>query len=507
MLFGVLTRSREKTNLLKKLIINAAHPEERRAAIIENGVLQQLSIENTTREQTRGNIYKGVVQKIEYSLHAAFVEYGGSRPGFLPLNEVHPKYYSVTQKDTWKKPPAEKILRKNQEVVVQVAKEGKGTKGASLSTYLSIPGRYLVLMPGEKRTGVSKKIEDETERKKLKDIGKQLKLPDSMGFIIRTAGLNKTKKELQRDANYLLRLLNAIESRSRDLPVPSMIYQETNSVIQAIRDYFTTDISEVLVDDPDLFKRVRDFFKLVIPKNQKIVKPYEERIPIFQKFNIEEQIECLYKRTVPLKSGGSISIDPTEALVSVDVNTAHFTRGKNPEQNTLITNLEAADEIARQLRLRDLGGLIVIDFIDMKSHKDRQLVEKQFKNAFRVDKANTEFARISKFGILEMSREQLRAPLIDMSHENCEYCKGTGKTRSRESLSLAILHEIYDLSATDDLAEIKVTLSREAGEYLLNQKRSELHTIEKHFGGEIHIFCEQRTPVDAYTIKRTGKKK
>ena len=501
MFFSALTRTRNKPNMSKKMIINVIHPEESRVAIIEDGILKELSIETTKKEKTRGNIYKGTVQKVQHSLHAAFVDYGNDRHGFLRLDEVHPDYFSQKPTSVRGRPPAGKILRKDQKVVVQVTKEGTGTKGAALTTYISLPGRYLVLMPGYKRTGVSRKIDDESERKKLKDIGRQLKLPESMGLIIRTAGLNKNKKDLQNDANYLLRLWKAIQTRSKELPAPSLVYQESSMVIQSIRDYFTIDISEVLIDDSEVFKKVKEFFKQVIPKHHKAVKLYEDKTPIFLKYRIEEQIESLYKRTVPLKSGGSISIDPTEALVAIDVNTARFTRVKDPEETALITNLEAADEIARQLRLRDLGGLIVIDFIDMKSHKNRQQVERHLRNAFKLDKANIEFSRISKFGILEMSREHLRTPLFDESHVKCVYCEGSGKTRSRESLSLAILREIYEKVSTGDIAEIQVTLSPDAAKYLLNNKRTELHNIERQFNTMIFILSETITPTDSYRLE------
>ncbi len=479
------------------MIINAVHPEESRVAIIENGNLQNLALATETREKIRGNIYKGIVQKVVHSFNAAFVDFGFSRHGFLPLDEVHPEYHSAA-KD---KLTSAKILRKNQEVIVQVTKEEKGTKGPSLTTYISLPGRYLVIMPGHKRTGISRKIEDEAERKKLKDIGRQLKLPESIGFIIRTAGLSKSKRDLQKDANYLLRLWKAITKRSKELTSQGIIYQESNIVIQSIRDYFTTDISEVLVDNPEVFKKVKDFFKQVIPKHQKTVRLYENKTPVFIKYNIEKQIESLYKRTISLKSGGSISIDPTEALVAVDVNTARFTRVKNPEETSLITNLEAADEIARQLRLRDLGGLIVIDFIDMKSLKNRQQVERQIKNAFKIDKANIEISRISKFGLIEISREYLRTPLFDESHIECTYCSGSGKTRSRESLSLVILREIYDKVSTGSIAEIQVTLFHDVATYLLNQKRKELFNIEKQFDTIISIFSDNIKPADNYSLE------
>ncbi len=501
MIFSAFTRGRHKGNEAKKMLINVVHPEESRVAIIDNGLLTNLVIETIAIDKIKGNIYKGVVQRVEPSLHAAFVDCGFGRPGFLPLDEVQYSYHKRQfHHAKGSRPPAGKILSRDQEVIVQVTKEAKGTKGAALTTFLSLPGRYLVLMPGYKRTGVSRKIEDEEERKKLKDITAELNLPEAMGVIIRTAGLHKTRKELQADADYLLRLWKAIESRARELEAPCPVYQESSMVIQAIRDYFTTDISEVLVDNAEIGRKVREFFKQVIPKYQKVVRLYEEKTPLFLKYKIEEQIEPLYRRMVTLKSGGTITIDPTEALVAIDVNTARFTQVKNPEETALITNLEAADEIARQLRLRDLGGLIVIDFIDMKDLKDRQNVERQLRTAFKDDKANIEISRISKFGLVEMSRERLRAPLLDTSYIACLHCGGAGRIKSREALAMSALNEIYHKAADASHAEIRLSIAAEAATYLLNQKRKDLLGIEQTYSTKLSIFCEALTPVDSYRL-------
>lgn len=504
MLFSVLSRGRSKIDSGKKMIINVIHPEESRVAIIEDGKLSNLAVETTNVEKIRGNIYKGVVQRVEPSLYAAFIEYGGPKPGFLPLDEVRNAYYQEPgpqQQGRGGKLPPGKILRKGQEVIVQVSKEVKGTKGAALTTFISLPGRYLVLMPGYSRTGISRKIDDEEERQKLKDISRELVLPENMGVIVRTAGLSKTKKELQGDADYLVRLWNAIEARGLEVAAPALIYHESNMVIQSIRDYFTTDTSEVLIDNVEMFKRARDFFKQVIPKYHKVVRLYEEKIPIFLKYKIEEQIAPLYRRVVPLKSGGSISIDPTEALVAIDVNTGRFTRVKDPEESTFITNLEAADEIARQLRLRDLGGLIVIDFIDMKSQKNRQSVERQLRNAFKSDKANIEITKISQFGLLEMSRERLRTPLVDVSHTQCLCCGGSGSLKSRESIALSVLTTAFDKASAGGCAEIKIWVSDDAANYLLNNKRRDLLSIEQQFSTRIHVYTENMSPVDTFRME------
>jgi len=501
MIFSAFSRSRQKADDAKKMLINVMHPEESRVAIISNGVLTNLVIESTSTEKIKGNIYKGIVQRVEPSLHAAFVDCGFGRPGFLPLDEVQRSYHKKPVQHVKNgRPPANKILAKDQEVIVQVTKEAQGKKGAALTTFLSLPGRYLVLMPGYRRTGVSRKIEDEQERKKLKDISAELNLPESMGVIVRTAGVHKTRKELQADADYLLRLWKAIEARGREQQAPCLIYQESSMVIQAIRDYFTTDIADVIVDNAEVCKRVREFFKQVIPKHHKVVKLYEEDMPLFLKYGVEQQIEPLYRRTVSLKSGGTITIDPTEALVAIDVNTARFTQVKDPEETALITNLEAADEIARQLRLRDLGGLIVIDFIDMDDLKNRQQVERQLRAAFRDDKANIEILRISKFGLVELSRERLRSPLAAAHYVACPHCGGAGKVKSTEALAMTALNELYHKAPQARNAELKLRLAADAALYLLNQKRRDLVRIEQTSGAKISILCEQTAPADSYRL-------
>jgi ribonuclease E len=500
MLFSSFTHSRDKTVSKRKLLINVSHPEESRIAIIEDGILSDLAIEISSREKQRGNIYKGTVQKIVQSFRAAFVDYGSSRHGFLPLDEVHPDYYSVDSPSKASISPG-RMLHNGQEVLVQVVKEEKDTKGASLTTYLSLPGRYLVLTPGSNRSGISRKIEDDAERKKLKEIAHQLNLPDGMGVIVRTAGLSKNKKDLQRDSAYLLRLWKAIQEKSKASPAPALIYQESSTVIQAIRDYYTSDIGEVIVDNQEMFKKVRDFFRQVIPKNYRQVKHYEEREPLFSRYQLEEQIASIHERKIPLKSGASISIDPTEALVAIDVNSARFTKIKDPEETALITNLEAADEIARQLRLRDLGGLIVIDFIDMKSTRNRQQVERHLRNAFKVDKANIELSAISKFGLLEMTREQIRPSLSDLSYTPCAVCGGRGKVKSTELLSLSILRNIHTQASAGKLALVHATLAPQIAQYLLNQKRAALCELEKEFDIKIIITVDTGSVADQVAVE------
>lgn len=507
MFFSSFKKSKSPPLSSKRMLINVAHPEETRVAIIENGILNDLSLETRNSEKTRGNIYKGRVQSVQHSLYAAFVDFGCGKPGFLPLDEVQPIYFSGKEPEKRKKLPADKILKKGQDIIVQVIKEEKGSKGALLTTYVSIPGRYMVIMPGNVRSGVSKKIEDEAERKKLKDLVKQLKIPETMGIIIRTAGLNRTKKELQRDADYLLKLYKAIEIKAKQIPAPGLIYHESSIIIQAIRDYFTPDIEEVLVDSQQAFRQVKDFFKQVVPRHHKIVKLYEKTIPILYEFNIETQIDSLYKRKVKLKSGGSISIDPTEALVSIDVNTGKFTSVKDPEESSLITNLEAADEIARQLRLRDLGGLIVIDFIDMKHSKNRQQLERHLKNAFKTDKANVEFSKISRFGLLEMSREHLRTTLAEETQTICPRCSGCGLIRSDLSVSMSILRALQTKAASGAYREMKVSTSADIAAFLLNAKRGNLADIEKQFDVVVTITSPCTSSEQLYTIDCLDKQK
>jgi ribonuclease E len=507
MLFSSFSLSREKSGATKKMLINVVDPEESRIAIIENGKLLDLTIEISGREKQRGNIYKGVVQKIVPSFRAAFVDYCGTRHGFLPLDEVHPDYYSVSAPDRKSVPSPNKILQRGQEVLVQVVKEEKDTKGASLTTYLSLPGRYLVLTPGSNRSGISRKIEDESERNKLKDIARELHLPEGMGVIVRTAGLSKIKKDLQRDAAYLLRLWKAIQEKAKSARPPAVIFQESSTVIQALRDYFTSDIDEVIVDSQEMFKKVRDFFKQVIPKHYRQVKLYEGREPLFSKYGVEAQIESIHERKITLKSGGSIVIDPTEALVAIDVNSARFTQLKDPEETVLITNLEAAEEIGRQLRLRDLGGLIVIDFIDMKSQKNNQQVERHLRNAFKVDKANIELSKISKFGLLEMTREQIRSPLSAMGYSACSACGGRGRIKSTESLSLIILRKIHAQASAGTSSQVHATLYPPVAQYLLNQKRAELCSIEKEFNMKIMITADPETPAEQYQLEFVNKEK
>jgi ribonuclease E len=472
------------------MLINVADEEESRVAIVEDGTLEEFTLEVSAKELIRGNIYNGVVVKVEPSLQAAFVDYGGKRHGFLPMGEIHQQWYAPDSRngDRDRRPRIQEVLKRNQKVMVQVVKEEMGSKGASLSTYVSLPGRYLVVMPdAEGAGGISRKIEDEEERKKLKEIITQLEPPPNIGIIVRTAGLNRNKAELQRDFAYLQRLWASIQEKSQQSLAPALIYQEHDLVIRSIRDYFTPDIQEVLVDDREVYRRARDFFQAVMPRYQGRVKLYRDKKPLFAKYQLEEQIEAIYSQKVELRSGGSIVIAPTEALVAIDVNSGRATKEKGIEETAFKTNLEAAQEVARQLRLRDLGGLIVIDFIDMRNLKHIQEIEKALKQAVKRDKARMQVSRISQFGLLELSRQRLKPTILEGNYLKCPHCEGSGLVKSTISLALQILRRIRTEAAKDTLAGVKAVLPMEVANYLLNQKRKEIARLEEEYSLDIHL--------------------
>ena len=475
----------------KRMLINVADEEESRVAIVEDGILEEFTIETASKEQIKGNIYNGVIVKVEPSLQAAFVDYGGNRHGFLPIGEIHARWFnddSKSAEDRERRPRIQDVLQRNQRVIVQVVKEELGTKGASLSTYVSLPGRYLVLMPeSETSGGISRKIEDEEERKKLKEIVTQLEPPPNMGIIVRTAGLNRNKAELQRDMAYLQRLWASIVDKGQQSPAPSLIYREQDLVIRSIRDYFTPDIQEVLIDDREVYYRARDFFQAVMPRYHGRVKLYREKKPLFANYQIEEQLETIYNHKVNLKQGGSIVIDQTEALVAIDVNSGRATREKTIEETAFKTNMEAAQEIARQLRLRDLGGLIVIDFIDMRNAKHNQEIEKTLRQAVKRDKARTQVARISQFGLLELSRQRLKPTILEGNYQSCPHCDGSGLIRSTVAFALSILRRIRAEAAKDTLAAVKAHLPMDVAFYLLNQKRKEIAQLEEGYNLTLNL--------------------
>ena len=475
----------------KRMLINVADEEESRVAIVEDGILEEFTIETASKEQIKGNIYNGVIVKVEPSLQAAFVDYGGNRHGFLPIGEIHARWFNDDGKaaeDRERRPRIQDVLQRNQRVIVQVVKEELGTKGASLSTYVSLPGRYLVLMPeSETSGGISRKIEDEEERRKLKEIVTQLEPPPNMGIIVRTAGLNRNKAELQRDMAYLQRLWASIEGKSQQSPAPALIYREQDLVIRSIRDYFTPDIQEVLVDDREVYYRARDFFQAVMPRYHGRVKLYREKKPLFAKYQLEEQLETVYSHKVNLKQGGSIVIDQTEALVAIDVNSGRATREKSIEETAFKTNTEAAQEVARQLRLRDLGGLIVIDFIDMRNAKHNQEIEKTLRQAVKRDKARTQVGRISQFGLLELSRQRLKPTILEGNYQSCPHCEGSGLIRSAVAFALSVLRRIRAEAAKDTLAAVNAQLPMDVAFYLLNQKRKEIAQLEEEYNLTLNL--------------------
>ncbi len=475
--------------MIKKMLINAQDPEESRMAIVEDGILAELIVETSLPAPARGNIYKAKIVNIEPSLQAVFVDYGESRHGFLPFSEIHPANYAPSTQEREKefRPRIQELIRRNQEVLVQMERGEMGTKGAALTTYISLPGRYLVLMPGSDGGGISRKIEGEKERRKIKEIVQELEVPAGMGVIVRTAGLDRAKTDLGKDLQYLLRLWDSIQGKAEKTPAPALIYKERDLVIRSIRDYFSPEVEEVLIDSREIFNQAKEFFRTIMPRYQDKLKLYGEKRPLFSKYELEKQIETIYQRRVSLQSGGSIAVDPTEALVSVDVNSGRATQGRGMEETALRTNLEAAGEIARQLRLRDLGGLVVIDFIDMYDRKHKQEVERSLRNALKRDKARIEMGRVSRFGLLELSRQRIRTALSEKTFTPCEYCDGTGMVKSTESAALSVLRQVRAGLARGGCTQVRVELPDEVATYLLNQKREELFRLEKQYGLKIQI--------------------
>ncbi|OGA84546.1 MAG: ribonuclease E [Burkholderiales bacterium RIFCSPHIGHO2_01_FULL_63_240] len=461
---------------MKRMLINATQPEERRLAIVDGQKLLDFETEIEGREQRKGNIYKAVVTRVEPSLEACFVDYGEDRHGFLPFKEISRQYFK--EGADVRSAKIQEVIKEGQELLVQVEKEERGNKGAALTTFVSLAGRYLVLMPNNPRGGgVSRRIEGD-EREELKEAMDQLEYPKGMSLIARTAGIGRSAAELQWDLNYMLKLWTAIDDASTAGKGAYLIYQESSLVIRAIRDYFTSDIGEILIDTDDIYEQAKQFMLHVMPDQSNRVKRYRDDAALFARFQIEHQIETAFSRTVNLPSGGAIVIDHTEALVSVDVNSARATRGSDIEETAFRTNLEAADEIARQMRLRDLGGLIVMDFIDMEDSKHRREVEQRLRDALRTDRARVQFSSISKFGLLEMSRQRLRPALSEGSHITCPRCNGTGHIRDTESSALQILRIIQEESMKDNTSAVHVQVPVEVTSFLLNEKRTEITKIE-----------------------------
>jgi ribonuclease E len=532
----------------QEMLINVAQPEECRIALVEDNTLEELYIERTSQDNFVGNIYKGVVVNLEPSIQAAFVDFGVGRNGFLHISDVEPQYFRQggynpdepldgnghhapraeadfgdddeeeeeggngggngdsgpgPQTRMRKrrrmggrpriKPPIQDIFRRGDEVLVQVIKEGIGTKGPTLSTYISIPGRYLVLMPALGRVGVSRKIEDDLVRRRLRGIMLELSPPRGLGFIVRTAGSDRTKKELSRDLAYLLRLWKVIVRRIRKHPGPVAIYEESDMIIRTIRDIFTTEVDAIYIDEPQAYERAKEFLQIVMPRFVNRLQLYEGKDPLFHKYGLEDEIMSIHQRRVPLRAGGSIVIDQTEALVAIDVNSGNFRADDSAEETAFQINLIAAKEIARQLRLRDLGGVIVNDFIDMRKERHRRGVERAMRDALRRDRARTKILRTSPFGLIEMTRQRIRPSLRSSVYRHCPACNGTGLVKTAESMALEVIRRLLLASHIAEISRVTVSVANDVASYLNNKKRRELMRIEEQ--GNMLVLIEGRDHV------------
>ena len=507
----------------KEMLINVLQPEESRIAIVEDGVLEELYVERNSLENYVGNIYKGRVVNIEPSIQAAFVDFGVGRNGFLHVSDVEFQYYKhlvgsdgelgdeddedgadgddaadprrgrdkgrgrVNERSARGKPPIQEIFTRGSEVLVQVIKGGIGSKGPTLSTYISIPGRYLVLMPGLQRVGVSRKIADEDARKRLKRILRDLNPPEGLGFIIRTAGVDRSQADLQRDLNYLLRLWTVIVGRIKKFPAPVDIYEESDMIIRTIRDIYSTEIDAIWIDEPRAFERAREFMNIVLPRHVDTVKLYDGREPLFHQYDIEQEITRIQSRHVPLKGGGSIVIDQTEALVAIDVNSGNFRMDDDAEENAYQVNLRAAAEISRQIRLRDLGGVIVNDFIDMREERHRRGVERALHDAVRRDRARTKILRISPFGLIEMTRQRIRPSLRRSVYEDCPCCAGTGQVKTAESMAIDVMRLLMTNANREDVSRVTVDVHERVAAFLNNRKRRDITNLEEIYSVSISI--------------------
>ena len=489
----------------KEMLINAFQPEESRIAIVEDGILEELYVERNSLENYVGNIYKGRVVNLEPSIQAAFVDFGVGRNGFLHVSDVEYQYYKhllgrggrrpdderrprrMDERNPRNKPNIQEIFRRGSEVLVQVIKEGIGTKGPTLSTYISIPGRYLVLMPGLQRVGVSRKIADDESRRKLRRLLEELNPPEGLGFIIRTAGIDRSRADLQRDLNYLLRLWKVIVRRIKRTRAPVDIYQESDVVIRTIRDIYNSEIDEVHIDDPQAYERAMEFAKIAIPRHAHRFKLYEGKEPLFNKYGIEDEIQRIHARRVPLKGGGSIVIDQTEALVAIDVNSGNFRADNDAEETAYQVNLRAAKEICRQIRLRDLGGVIVNDFIDMRDERHRRGVERVLHNAIRRDRARTKVLRISPFGLIEMTRQRIRPSLRRSMFEDCPCCHGAGLVKTAESMAIEVIRMLLSAAHQEAVSRISLEVHERVANFLNNRKRKYVAQIEDKSNVSISI--------------------
>lgn len=507
----------DRGDLVLKLLINAEEPEECRLALLENGRLESIHVSTINRTQTKNNIYKGKIVAIEPNLQAAFVDYGTEKNGFLPFSEIHPEYYKQELPDNiqqlvdahhWKKLSITDVVEKGQDVMVQVVKEEVGKKGANMTTYLSLPGRSVVLMPGSDSSGISRKISGEERRGQLRKAMNALEIPEGIGWIVRTASVDITKTALSRDVGYLLRLWEEIKKKAQTLEGVGQVYEDHQSVLRFLREHFDPAIEEILVDDKDAMEQVKEFISM-LPSAQRDVKVrmHKGSRPIFNQFSVEDQIESIFQPKVNLPSGGSIVIEPTEALVSIDVNSGSTSKGKNFDQSIYQANLEAAGEIGRQLRLRDLGGLIVVDFIDMRNKKHIRDVERQLKQAMRNDKAKVDFSRISKFGLMQISRQKLGSPIEAGNYRVCTHCKGRGTVRSVETLALFYLRRIQTGASRKHVARVECHFPLDVAQYLLNNKRHEIHEHETRYNTEIAIIADpSMSPIENEIILHKAEK-
>ena len=490
----------------KKMLINVVEPEECRIAILEDHTLEELYIERISRGQAVGNIYKGKVINVEPSLEAAFVDIGLKRNGFLHVSEVvEPSPVEIEpggevhHRREYKR--IQTLLNPGQEVLVQVTKEAVGEKGPSLTTDISLPGRFLVLMPHARKHGVSRKIVEEEERRRLRQVIEELNPPANMGLIVRTAGADQIKRELSKDLHYLLRLWKAVEERNKTTSAPSLIYQESDLVTKTIRDIYSTDIQEIIVDSEATCAKAQDFLRQIMPKAEKGVKLYKKEEPLFHKYNIEQEIERIIQKKIPLRHGGSIVLEQTEALVAIDVNSGRFKAGADPEETAFRTNMEAAREVVRQIRLRDLGGVIIIDFIDMQEEGHNRAVEKAMLENLKKDRARTKMLKMSRFGIIELTRQRLRPSLRDVLYENCSTCRGTGYTKTVESLSLEVMREIKSVLSHPELKTIEVEADPRVSQHLQNQKRRQLSELEESYNKRIIINSIQMNGLKPGTVQ------
>ena len=487
---------------MKRMLINATHEEELRVAIVDGQRLNDLDIEHKEREQKKSNIYKAKITRVEPSLEAAFVDYGAERHGFLPFKEIAKEYLSDKAHRGDGRPNVRDGIKEGQEILVQIEKEERSNKGAALTTFISLAGRFLVLMPNNARAGgVSRRIEGD-ERTELKAAMAEVNTPDGMGTIVRTAGVGRTSEELQWDLDYQAAIWHAIEEAAEGKKAPFLVYQESNIIVRALRDYFRSDIGEIIVDEQATFDQSAEFIRMYMPQNARKLKLYEDDVPLFNRYQIESQIESAFQREVRLPSGGALVIDHTEALISIDVNSARATKGSDIEETAANTNLEAADEVARQLRLRDLGGLVVIDFIDMMSNRNQRAVENRLRDALKQDRARVQIGRISRFGLLEMSRQRLRPSLGESSESVCPRCQGHGTVRGTESTALSILRLLEEEAMKDNTDKVFADVPVDVATYLLNEKRASINEIEVRNNVTLLIVANPTFETPNYTIER-----